>query len=448
MQDDGDFRTRRGALSEFSQAAVVITMATATLFVAEPLLEKATLRQAATQRQEALENYKRLSTLARQEQAAAARLAADAQKAEQAAAEAERYAEAARMNRLYTSEQIEEARASAQRLSEAAEAAQAKGRAATMDRIRAEDSAMSRQRQLEDGVERLRLFRALVYGAAFGLSWYGLNEMERMRQASAPDEVLSLDAHEKDRQRSAPDIFWNGLSNLADDPLGWFYGAPSPLYSSSLQEEDREDRISSDLSGAPPPVAAEPADVTSTKGIGGGEVTTRDPEPTAYRPSDPQAKQLPESFAEYLAKRNAIADNSPPPTVSPSPAPASTAAAPPPATTPSPNLSANQPANGQSGRIVPTSMPSTPASAPDAAAPMAAAAAPAASAPKGGKGFGGGEATRDPEPTRFDPDDPKARQQAIPKVETFAEYLARRNAAAQTTASIGDGGTVEPPRSD
>ena len=404
--------------------------------------------QAATQRQEALENYKRLSTLARQEQAAAARLAADAQKAAQAAAEAERYAEAARMNRLYTSDQIEEARASAQRLSEAAEAAQAKGRAATMDRIRAEDSAMSRQRQLEDGVERLRLFRALVYGAAFGLSWYGLNEMERMRQASAPDEVLSPEAHEKDGQRSAPDIFWNGLSNLADDPLGWFYGAPSPLYSSSLQEEDQEDRMSSDLPGAPPPpAAAELADVTSTKGFGGGEATTRDPEPTAYRPSDPQAKQQPESFAEYLAKRNAIADNSPPPKVSSSPAPASTAAAAPPATTPLPTLSANQPANGQSGRIVPTSTASTPTSVPVAAAPMAAAAAPAASAPKDGKGFGGGEATRDPEPTRFDPGDPKARQQAIPKVETFAEYLARRNAAAQTTASIGDG-AVEPPRSD
>ena len=39
-------------------------------------------------------------------------------------------------------------------------------------------------------------------------------------------------------------------------------------------------------------------------------------------------------------------------------------------------------------------------------------------------------AVGDPYAQSFDPDDPKARQQAIPEVETFAEYLARRNAAA------------------
>merc|ERR1719506_1810081 len=44
-----------------------------------------------------------------------------------------------------------------------------------------------------------------------------------------------------------------------------------------------------------------------------------------------------------------------------------------------------------------------------------------------GKGFGGGEATRDPEPTSYDPNDPKGKQQAIHKAESFAEYLARRN---------------------
>jgi glutaredoxin len=46
----------------------------------------------------------------------------------------------------------------------------------------------------------------------------------------------------------------------------------------------------------------------------------------------------------------------------------------------------------------------------------------------GGKGFGGGEATRDPLPTRIDPDDPKGRQQAIHKAESFAVYLAKRQA--------------------
>ena len=43
-----------------------------------------------------------------------------------------------------------------------------------------------------------------------------------------------------------------------------------------------------------------------------------------------------------------------------------------------------------------------------------------------GKGFGGGEATRDPEPTNYDPNDPKGKQQAIHKAESFAEYLAKR----------------------
>jgi len=43
-----------------------------------------------------------------------------------------------------------------------------------------------------------------------------------------------------------------------------------------------------------------------------------------------------------------------------------------------------------------------------------------------GKGFGGGETTRDPEPTRVDPNDPKAKQTAIFKAESFSDYLARR----------------------
>jgi len=116
------------------------------------------------------------------------------------------------------------------------------------------------------------------------------------------------------------------------------------------------------------------------KGFGGGEAT-RDPEPTAYDPNDPKGKQQAihkaESFAEYLAKRAAGGGDAPAP-------------APPPA-------------------------------APEAAAP------PPISAPlEGGKGFGGGEATRDPAPTAYDPNDPKGKQQAIHKAESFAEYLAKR----------------------
>ena len=68
-----------------------------------------------------------------------------------------------------------------------------------------------------------------------------------------------------------------------------------------------------------------------------------------------------------------------------------------------------------------------------AVAPAAAVAAPVAvaavAAEFDGKGFGGGEATRDPAPTFLDPSDPKGKQQAIFKAESFAEYLARREGA-------------------
>ena len=57
------------------------------------------------------------------------------------------------------------------------------------------------------------------------------------------------------------------------------------------------------------------------------------------------------------------------------------------------------------------------------------ASASAAISMNGGKGFGGGEATRDPAPTQIDPNDPKGKQQAIHKAESFAEYLAKRKAA-------------------
>merc|ERR1719183_2756392 len=111
------------------------------------------------------------------------------------------------------------------------------------------------------------------------------------------------------------------------------------------------------------------------KGFGGGEAT-RDPEPTVIDPNDPKGKQQAihkaESFADYLAKR-------------------------------------------QGGGAAPA--PSPPAAAP---------AASSSSVAHGGKGFGGGEATRDPAPTVIDPNDPKGKQQAIHKAESFADYLAKR----------------------
>merc|ERR1740125_69644 len=111
------------------------------------------------------------------------------------------------------------------------------------------------------------------------------------------------------------------------------------------------------------------------KGFGGGEAT-RDPEATVIDPNDPKGKQQAihkaESFSDYLARRGGA---------------------------------------------------STSISAPAPAAP----AAPVIEVHTGpGKGFGGGEATRNPEATVADPNDPKGKQQAIHKAESFAEYLARR----------------------
>ena len=56
----------------------------------------------------------------------------------------------------------------------------------------------------------------------------------------------------------------------------------------------------------------------------------------------------------------------------------------------------------------------------------AAEASPASTSAGTGKGFGGGEATRDPEPTLVDENDPKGKQQAIHHAESFADYLAKR----------------------
>eukprot|EP00320_Phaeocystis_rex_P020178 CAMPEP_0119055982 /NCGR_PEP_ID=MMETSP1178-20130426/704_1 /TAXON_ID=33656 /ORGANISM="unid sp, Strain CCMP2000" /LENGTH=161 /DNA_ID=CAMNT_0007036653 /DNA_START=31 /DNA_END=516 /DNA_ORIENTATION=+ len=125
------------------------------------------------------------------------------------------------------------------------------------------------------------------------------------------------------------------------------------------------------------------------KGFGGGEAT-RDPEPTYVDPNDPKGKQQAihkaESFADYLARRGgastSISAPSPPPAAAPPAAP---------------------PAGPLPGHVeVHTGA---------------------------GKGFGGGEATRNPEATVIDPNDPKGKQQAIHKAETFAEYLARRASA-------------------
>lgn len=60
----------------------------------------------------------------------------------------------------------------------------------------------------------------------------------------------------------------------------------------------------------------------------------------------------------------------------------------------------------------------------------------------GGKGFGGGEATRDPEPTIVDPNDPKGKQQAIHKAESFADYLAKRGGGDDAAAPAAAGASA------
>merc|ERR1719199_1054927 len=52
-----------------------------------------------------------------------------------------------------------------------------------------------------------------------------------------------------------------------------------------------------------------------------------------------------------------------------------------------------------------------------------------------GKGFGGGEATRDPEPTYIDANDPRSRDTAVHKAESYADYMARRSAHEPTDSS-------------
>ena len=43
---------------------------------------------------------------------------------------------------------------------------------------------------------------------------------------------------------------------------------------------------------------------------------------------------------------------------------------------------------------------------------------------------------RDPAPTEYDPNDPKGKQQAIHKAESFAEYLAKRGAGGSDAAGV------------
>lgn len=99
----------------------------------------------------------------------------------------------------------------------------------------------------------------------------------------------------------------------------------------------------------------------------------------------------------------------------------------------------------RSGAVVPTA----PAAAPQVAkaTPAVAKAIPTYVDPAAtfdGKGFGGGEATRDPAPTYIDPNDQKGKQQAIHKAETFAEYLAKRNGAAAAPAAAPEPAPAAP----
>ena len=74
-------------------------------------------------------------------------------------------------------------------------------------------------------------------------------EAERASSWDEEDSELTL--------RSAPEIFFGGLENLAKDPKGWLFGSPSPLYSNARAVADAP--TTPTATAAPPPVAATPA---------------------------------------------------------------------------------------------------------------------------------------------------------------------------------------------
>jgi len=175
--------------------------------------------------------------------------------------------------------------------------------------------------------------------------------------------------------------------------------------------------------------------MNSGKGFGGGEAT-RDPAPTAIDPNDPKGKQQAihkaESFAEYLAKR-AVSGSAGESTRDPAvPAPAAGMSAADRLLAAGKASAAARPAVRK--QFFPTAYSAWMAKLDPQVTSQAAAhawrllqsAQPADTGVHGGKGFGGGEATRDPAPTEIDPNDPKGKQQAIHKAESFAEYLAKR----------------------
>jgi hypothetical protein len=86
--------------------------------------------------------------------------------------------------------------------------------------------------------------------------------------------------------RSAPDIFFGGLGNLAQNPLGWAFGPPSPLYSNTG-----------------PAAARRPA---SSQPITYGPAT----EPWAAAPAAPDYSMSAEEAAEEVAKQKWLAAQS------------------------------------------------------------------------------------------------------------------------------------------
>lgn len=53
---------------------------------------------------------------------------------------------------------------------------------------------------------------------------------ESVVAAAQLSAVQQRSLQQAETSRSAPEIFLSGLENLAEDPTGWFYGAPSMLY--------------------------------------------------------------------------------------------------------------------------------------------------------------------------------------------------------------------------
>ena len=113
-------------------------------------------------------------------------------------------------------------------------------------------------------------------------------------EALGDEQMVNIDLG----SRNAKEIFLEGLANLQADPMGWFFGAPSPLYSNTKGKTTRStEKVSgwkTDVSGMPmdysmpnfPPPRWSPSSAESgTETAGTAKQTTTYPSPPLSPPS-------------------------------------------------------------------------------------------------------------------------------------------------------------------